>query len=93
MSNNNNNNNNNTGKITNIIKNSIVKNSNNMINKSMENVSNGKVSKDTIEKCKTIMQSVQIMPMFSPKNIVIGAIGTFIPWVIILIIAGIIIII
>jgi len=68
-------------------------NTNNTNNNFIEKNSNGKVSKNTIEKCKTIMQSVQIMPMFSPKNIVIGAIGTFIPWVIILIIAGIIIII
>lgn len=93
MSNKNNDKNNNINSITNIIKNTIEENSSTMINKSMKKVNNGKSSSNQIEKCKTIMQSVKIMPMFSPKNIVIGAIGTFIPWVIVLIIAGIIIII
>lgn len=66
---------------------------NNMQNKKLNKVNSGPPSKNNIERCKTIMQSIQIMPMFSPKDIVIGAIGTFIPWVILLIIAGIIIII
>jgi hypothetical protein len=87
------NNDNDISSITSIMKNSIEENSSTMINKSMKKVNNGKSSSNQIEKCKTIMQSVKIMPMFSPKNIVIGAIGTFIPWVIVLIIAGIIIII
>ena len=50
-------------------------------------------SKDEIERCKTVMSSVQLMPMFSVKNIVVGSIGTIIPWIILLIIVGILIII
>jgi ribonuclease D len=88
----NNNNNNNNTTITNIMNNAnnVL---NNMKNKQPNKVNNSPPSKNNIEKCKTIMQSVQIMPMFSPKNIVVGSIGTFIPWVILLIIVGIIIII
>ena len=50
-------------------------------------------SKDEIERCKTVMSSYQLMPMFSVKDIVAGSIGTIIPWIILLIIVGILIII
>ena len=47
----------------------------------------------SIEECKKLLSSTQLMPMFSVKNIVAGATGTVIPWTILLIIVGIIIII
>jgi len=46
-----------------------------------------------IEECKKLLSTTQLMPMFSIKNIVVGATGTVIPWTILLIIVGIIIII
>jgi hypothetical protein len=52
-----------------------------------------KPSQDEIERCKTVMSSYQMMPMFSVKDIIIGSIGTTIPWIILLIIVGILIII
>lgn len=87
--------NNENGTLTNIMNNTNNTNNKNKIfnNSNSNKLNNGQPSKNNIEKCKTIMQSIQIMPMFSAKNIVIGAIGTFIPWVILLIIVGIIIII
>jgi hypothetical protein len=60
-----------------------------MINDAIQN----QVKKEEIEKCKTIMSSYKMMPMFSIKDIIIGSIGTTIPWIILLIIVGIIIII
>ena len=47
----------------------------------------------SVEECKKLLSTTQLMPMFSIKNIVAGATGTVIPWTILLIIVGIIIII
>lgn len=49
--------------------------------------------KGNIERCKKLLLSNPVMPMLSIKNIVIGSIGTVIPWTILLIIVGMIIII
>ena len=50
-------------------------------------------SPPSIEECKKLLSTTKLMPMFSIKNIVAGATGTVIPWTILLIIVGIIIII
>jgi len=55
----------------------------------MESSSN----KENIERCKKLLLSNPVMPMLSIKNIAFGSIGTVIPWTILLIIVGIIIII
>jgi hypothetical protein len=46
-----------------------------------------------IEKCKKALMGKQLMPMLSIKNIVIGSVGTLVPWIILLFIVMIIIII
>lgn len=49
--------------------------------------------KDNIEKCKELLLRNPLIPLFSIKDIIGGAIGTVIPWTILLIIIGFIIII
>ena len=49
-------------------------------------------SNETFEKCKKIMATKQIIPFLSIKNTIIGSMNIF-PWIILLIIVGIIIII
>ena len=50
-------------------------------------------SDNNVEKCKKILLNKQLIPMLSIKDIIIGSIGTVIPWLILLIIVGFIIII
>ena len=49
--------------------------------------------KDNIEKCKELLLRNPLIPLFSIKDIIGGAVGTVIPWTILLIIIGFIIII
>jgi hypothetical protein len=49
--------------------------------------------KDNIEKCKELLLRSPLIPLFSIKDIIGGAVGTVIPWTILLIIIGFIIII
>ena len=46
-----------------------------------------------LEKCKKALMQKQLIPMLSIKNIVAGSVGTVVPWVILLILVGLIIII
>ena len=48
---------------------------------------------NNIEHCKKILMSKQLIPMLSIKDIIVGSIGTVIPWLILLIVIGFIIII
>jgi len=50
-------------------------------------------SNNNIEKCKKILMDKQLIPMLSIKDIIVGSIGTVIPWLILLIIVGFIIVI
>ena len=50
-------------------------------------------SNNNIEHCKKVLMNKQLIPMLSIKNIIAGSIGTVIPWLILLIIVGFIIII
>lgn len=62
----------------------------------MESSSLTKILKENnvnIEKCKKALMSKEMIPMLSIKNIIIGSVGTLIPWIILLFIVGIIIII
>ena len=49
-------------------------------------------SNETFEQCKKIMATRQILPFFSIKNTIVGSMNIF-PWIVLLIIVGIIIII
>jgi hypothetical protein len=42
---------------------------------------------------KTLLMTQPMMPMFSIKNIIVGSVGTLIPWLILLFIVGFIIVI
>jgi hypothetical protein len=46
-----------------------------------------------IEKCKTLLMSRPMVPMFDVKDIVIGTIGTVVPWFVLLIIVAFIIVV
>ena len=46
-----------------------------------------------IEKCKTLLMSRPMVPMFDIKGLVVGTIGTVIPWVVLLIIVAFIIVV
>jgi len=61
----------------------------NIINNNKKNSSNS----SNIEKCKTLLMSKPMIPMLSIKNIIIGSIGTLIPWIILLFIVAFIIVI
>lgn len=50
-------------------------------------------SLNEIEKAKKLLMSQPMMPMFSIKDIIVGSIGTVLPWLILLIIVSFIIII
>ena len=67
----------------------------NRITNSFSNSVNNKKNtfKDNIEKCKELLLRNPLIPLFSIKDIIGGAIGTVIPWTILLIIIGFIIII
>ena len=67
----------------------------NSFSNNLSNSSNSKknVIKDNIERCKKILLSSPLIPLFSIKDIIGGAVGTVIPWTILLIIIGFIIII
>ena len=65
------------------------------MNSSNTNSKNNSNSKNNLnfEKCKEIMSKKQIIKMFSIKDIIIGATGTVIPFVVLLlIVAGLIVI-
>jgi hypothetical protein len=67
----------------------------NRITNSFSNSINSKKnnSGDNIEKCKELLLRNPLIPLFSIKDIIGGAVGTVIPWTILLIIIGFIIII
>ena len=67
----------------------------NRITNSFSNSINSKKNtlKDNIEKCKELLLRNPLIPLFSIKDIIGGAVGTVIPWTILLIIIGFIIII
>lgn len=67
----------------------------NRITNSFSNSINSKKNtiKDNIEKCKELLLRSPLIPLFSIKDIIGGAVGTVIPWTILLIIIGFIIII
>lgn len=48
---------------------------------------------NNVERCKKILMNQPMMPMLSIKNIIVGSVGTVIPWVILLFIVCFIIII
>lgn len=48
---------------------------------------------NNVERCKKILMNQPMMPMLSIKNIIVGGVGTVIPWVILLFIVCFIIII
>jgi len=50
-------------------------------------------SNNNIEHCKKILMNKQFIPMLSIKDIIVGSVGTVIPWLILLIIVGFIIIV
>jgi hypothetical protein len=62
-------------------------------NNSKKNDSKQNGLKENIERCKKILLSSPLIPLFSIKDIIGGAVGTVIPWTILLIIVGFIIII
>jgi hypothetical protein len=64
----------------------------NIINNNKKN-SNSSNNSSNIEKCKTLLMSKPMIPMLSIKNIIIGSIGTLIPWIILLFIVAFIIVI
>ena len=64
----------------------------NSINSKKNTIGNNTV-KDNIEKCKELLLRNPLIPLFSIKDIIGGAVGTVIPWTILLIIIGFIIII
>jgi len=67
----------------------------NRITNSFSNSINSKKNNggDNIERCKQILLRSPLIPLFSIKDIIGGAVGTVIPWTILLIIIGFIIII
>ena len=69
-------------------------NKNRITNSFSNSINNKKNSvKDNIEKCKELLLRSPLIPLFSIKDIIGGAVGTVIPWTILLIIIGFIIII
>jgi hypothetical protein len=46
-----------------------------------------------LEKCKKALMDRSPIPMLSIKNIIVGSVGTVVPWIILLILVSIIIII
>lgn len=69
---------------------------NSITNKNASNSSNSNNSSNSsneIEKCKKILAGQMMIPMFSIKDLIVGRIGTVIPWVILLFIVAFIIII
>jgi hypothetical protein len=89
-------NNNNTKKNTILdIINSNNKISNNIKKNTITNITetNNKVSNTTIENCKKILSKNPMMAMFSIKDIYIGSVGLVLPWIVLLIIVGFIIVI
>ena len=65
----------------------------NIINNNKQNNITTDSSSNNIEKCKSLLMSKPLMAMFSIKDIVAGSVGTVIPWLILLIIVGFIIIV
>ncbi len=55
--------------------------------------SNNQANNAEVERCKSIMSKKEILPMFSIKNIIVSSTYTMIPWFIILVIAGMLVII
>ena len=53
---------------------------------------NTKANNNAFEKCKEIIMKKQV-PMLYIQNIVIGSVGTVIPWVVLLLIVGFIIVV
>ena len=52
-----------------------------------------KPSPNEVEKCKVVMSKSELMPMMDIKGIIIGSVGTLIPWIVLLlIVCGIIVI-
>ena len=88
MNNNSNKNINKNNTITNIINNN--KQNNNALNTT--SIVNSSIN-NNIEKCKTLLMNKPLMAMFSIKDIAAGSVGTVIPWLILLIIVGFIIIV
>ena len=50
-------------------------------------------SNTNIEKCKKLLMDKPMIPMLSIKNIIVGGVGTVIPWIILLFIVCFLIII
>ena len=87
----NNNTSNSKNNISNNTKNSTITNIIN--NNKQNNINTNSLLTNNIEKCKTLLMSKPLMAMFSVKDIVAGSIGTVIPWLILLMIVGFIIIV
>lgn len=68
-------------------------NNNDTISNIINNNKKNSGSSNNIEKCKTLLMTQPMMPMFSIKNIIVGSVGTLIPWLILLFIVGFIIVI
>jgi len=82
--------------ISNNTKNNNLKNNTitNIINNNKQNnITTDSLSNNNIEKCKSLLMSKPLMAMFSIKDIAAGSVGTVIPWLILLIIVGFIIIV
>ena len=63
------------------------------MNSITNNISNSINSTNEIEKCKKLLAGQAMIPMFSIKDLIVGRVGTVIPWVILLFIVAFIIII
>ena len=57
------------------------------------NSNNFSKNSSNFEKCKKILMDKPMMPMMPIKNIIIGSVATVIPWFVLLIIVGFIIIV
>jgi len=62
-------------------------------NNKQNNITTNNLLNNNTEKCKTLLMNKPLMAMFSLKDIVAGSVGTVIPWLILLIIVGFIIIV
>jgi hypothetical protein len=87
--------NNNTSNSKNNISNNAKNNTiTNIINNNKQNnITTNSSLNNNIEKCKSLLMNKPLMAMFSIKDIVAGSVGTVIPWFILLIIVGFIIIV
>ena len=58
------------------------------MNSIASNSGNSSNSSNEIEKCKKVLAGQAMIPMFSIKNLIVGRVGTVIPWVILLFIVA-----